>query len=108
MNLDKTTDKKCYIYYKLKIEREKKGKLVDVCFIIEVPVSKPKELCLNKAPNSLLCNTNIQVIKTQGVIAPQTRRGDPKGLYSKEEVNARIKEATDNLRQEFIKSTEEP
>ena len=28
-------------------------------------------------------------------------------LYSKEEVNARIKEAKDNLRQEFIKSTEE-
>ena len=28
-------------------------------------------------------------------------------LYSKEEVNARIKEATDNLHQEFIKSTEE-
>ncbi|RIB04120.1 hypothetical protein C2G38_2149179 [Gigaspora rosea] len=28
-------------------------------------------------------------------------------LYSEEEVNARIKEATDNLRQELIKSTEE-
>ncbi|CAG8784926.1 4065_t:CDS:1, partial [Cetraspora pellucida] len=28
-------------------------------------------------------------------------------LYSEEEVNARIKEATDNLCQEFIKSTEE-
>ncbi|RIB21077.1 hypothetical protein C2G38_2177622, partial [Gigaspora rosea] len=39
--------------------------------------------------NSLLYNTNI---------AP---------LYSEEEVNARIKEATDNLCQEFIKSTEE-
>ncbi|RIB21572.1 hypothetical protein C2G38_2176241 [Gigaspora rosea] len=70
----------------------------DICSTIEVPVSRPKELYLNEAPNSLLCNTNIQVIKTQGVIAPQ---------YSKEEVNARIKEATDNLRQEFIKSTEE-
>ncbi|RIB02986.1 hypothetical protein C2G38_2226316 [Gigaspora rosea] len=28
-------------------------------------------------------------------------------LYTEEEVNARIKDATDNLRQEFIKSTEE-
>ena len=32
---------------------------------------------------------------------------NPKELYSEEEVNARIKDATDNLRQEFIKSTEE-
>ena len=31
----------------------------------------------------------------------------PEGSYSEEEVNDRIKEATDNLRQEFIKSTEE-
>ncbi|RIB13455.1 hypothetical protein C2G38_2197815 [Gigaspora rosea] len=65
----------------------------DVCSTIEAPVSRPE-----KSPNSLLCNTNIQVIKTQEVIAPQ---------YSKEEVNARIKEATDNLCQEFIKSTKE-
>ncbi|RIB30066.1 hypothetical protein C2G38_2153655 [Gigaspora rosea] len=47
---------------------------------IVIPVSKPE---------NLLYNTNIAL------------------LYSVEEVNARIKEATDNLRQEFIKSTEE-
>ena len=55
----------------------------------------------------MLCNNNTQVIKTPRVIASQDQRGDPKGSYSEEEVNARIKEATDNLRQEFIKSTEE-
>ncbi|RIB23063.1 hypothetical protein C2G38_2172323 [Gigaspora rosea] len=68
------------------------------CSTIKVPVSKPKVSCLKEAPNGLLCNTNIQVIKTQRVIAPQ---------YSEEEVNARIKKAIDNLCQEFIKSTEE-
>ncbi|CAG8495109.1 2811_t:CDS:1, partial [Scutellospora calospora] len=31
----------------------------------------------------------------------------PKELYSEEKVNAKIKKATDNLHQEFIKSTKE-
>ncbi|RIB24533.1 hypothetical protein C2G38_2031814 [Gigaspora rosea] len=65
---------------------------------IVIPVSKPeksgfeeetKSRISDSSSNSLLYNTNI---------AP---------LYSEEEVNARIKEATDNLHQEFIKSTEE-
>ncbi|RIB29130.1 hypothetical protein C2G38_2156067 [Gigaspora rosea] len=63
---------------------------------IVIPVSKPeksgfkeetKSRISDSSSNSLLYNTNI---------AP---------LYSEKEVNARIKEATDNLRQEFIKST---
>jgi archaellum component FlaF (FlaF/FlaG flagellin family) len=45
---------------------------------------------------SLLCNTASSALCAN--IAP---------LYTEEEVNARIKEATDNLRQELIKSTEE-
>ncbi|CAG8791730.1 2256_t:CDS:1, partial [Gigaspora rosea] len=73
---------------------------------IEAPVSRPEELGFREetksqisdlSPNGLLCNTNIQVIKTprgikdsalHAIIAPQ---------YSEEKVNARIKEATDNL-----------
>ncbi|RIB03669.1 hypothetical protein C2G38_2049078 [Gigaspora rosea] len=65
---------------------------------IVIPVSNPKKSGFEEetksrisdsSSNSLLYNTNI---------AP---------LYSEEEVNAKIKEATDNLHQEFIKSTEE-
>ncbi|CAG8784088.1 7947_t:CDS:2, partial [Cetraspora pellucida] len=39
--------------------------------------------------------------------SPNSLLHRPEELYSEEEINARIKEATDNLHQEFIKSTEE-
>ena len=86
------------------------------CSTIEVPVLRSKELGFREetefqifdlSPNGLLCNSNIQVIKTPKVITSQAQRSNPKRLYSEEEVNARIKDATDNLRQKFIKSTEE-
>ncbi|CAG8502600.1 4669_t:CDS:1, partial [Cetraspora pellucida] len=86
------------------------------CSTIEVPVLRSKELefreetefqIFDSSSNGLLCNSNIQVIKTPRVITSQAQRSNPKGLYSEEEVNARIKDATDNLHQEFIKSTEE-
>ncbi|RIB27975.1 hypothetical protein C2G38_2028907 [Gigaspora rosea] len=83
------------------------------CSTIEV---ETESQIFDSSSNSLLCNSNIQVIKTPRVITSQAQRSDgskirnsvsPKGLYSEEEVNARIKDATDNLCQEFIKSTEE-
>ncbi|RIB27723.1 hypothetical protein C2G38_2159774 [Gigaspora rosea] len=75
---------------------ESEAKVETESHCIVIPVSKPeksgfeeetKSRISDSFSNSLLYNTNI---------AP---------LYSKEEINARIKEATNNLRQEFIKST---
>jgi hypothetical protein len=65
---------------------------------------------------SLLCNTAIPVSKPEKLGFEEETKSQSSAssvlytniasLYSEEEVNARIKEATDNLRQEFIKSTE--
>ncbi|CAG8608105.1 13941_t:CDS:2 [Cetraspora pellucida] len=60
-----------------------------------IPVSKPKKSGFEK--------TKSQISDS----SPNSLLYRPEGSYSEEEVNARIKEATDNLRQEFIKSTEE-
>ncbi|RIB26545.1 hypothetical protein C2G38_2266531 [Gigaspora rosea] len=83
-------------YNRQKLQYYKEVETKSHCIVI--PVSNPEKSGLeeetksrisNSSSNSLLYNTNI---------AP---------LYSEEEVNARIKEATDNLYQELIKSTEE-
>ncbi|RIB01321.1 hypothetical protein C2G38_2231187 [Gigaspora rosea] len=74
---------------------------------IVIPVSKPeksrfkeetKSRISDSSSNSLLYRPEGSLLRNNTNIVP---------LYSEEEVNTRIKEATDNLRQEFIKSTKE-
>src|SRR6185437_8479776 len=60
-----------------------------------IPVSKPKKSGFEETKSRISDSS------------PNSLLHRPEGSYSEEEVNARIKEATDNLRQEFIKSTEE-
>src|SRR5260363_107000 len=58
---------------------------------IVIPVSNPKKTGFEEETKSRISDSSSNITP----------------LYSEEEVNARIKEATDNLRQEFIKSTKE-
>ena len=58
---------------------------------IVIPVSKPEKSGFEEETKSQISDSSSNIAL----------------LYSEEEVNARIKEATDNLCQEFIKSTEE-
>ena len=60
-----------------------------------IPVSKPKKSGFEETKSRISDSS------------PNSLLHRPEGSYSEEEVNAKIKEATDNLRQEFIKSTEE-
>ena len=66
------------------------------CSTIEAPVSRSEELGFEEETKSQISDSS-----------PNSLLHRPEGSYSEEEVNARIKKATDNLRQEFIKSTEE-
>ncbi|RIB06162.1 hypothetical protein C2G38_2047004 [Gigaspora rosea] len=85
------------------------------CSTIEVLVSRPEESGFREEtkfqisdlfPNGLICNTNIQLIKTPRRIEDSALHAIIALQYSEKEVNASIKKATDNLCQEFIKSTE--
>ncbi|CAG8724837.1 17140_t:CDS:1 [Cetraspora pellucida] len=90
-------------FLKHKVDRYQRNKKSQYNPIIEVeaesyctviPVSKPKK--------SRFEETKSQISDS----SPNSLLYRPKELYSEEEVNARIKNATNNLRQEFIKSIE--
>ncbi|CAG8762899.1 31_t:CDS:2 [Cetraspora pellucida] len=75
---------------------ESEAKIETESYCTVIPVSKPKKSGFEEETKSRISNS-----------FPNSLLYRPEGSYSEEEVNARIKEATDNLCQEFIKSTEE-